>query len=49
MDYMEKFEYTHVMMEREYLRAWKIFKEETAKIFPAFVRQIRTETSNLEG
>jgi hypothetical protein len=31
------------------LRGWKVYKEQTAKILPSFIRLVREETHSLEG
>ena len=45
---MLKFPY--VMMEREYLKAWKIFKEESAQFYPVIEDLVNTRAAeDIEG
>ncbi len=38
-----------VMMERAYLRPWKLFKTESARILPRMADLIKEESENVEG
>lgn len=41
--------FPYVMMEREYLRAWKIFSEESQKFYPIIEDLVATKPDDLEG
>ena len=46
---MEKFRSEYVEMERTYLRAWQIYKKETANLLPKFKEMIKDDKANVEG
>ena len=46
---MDKMRHETVLMERCYLRAWKTFREETAKILPRFLELVKEDRKSLPG
>jgi hypothetical protein len=45
----EKLEYPTIMMERSYLKSWKIFTEESAKLLPYLKDLVKQDKNNLDG
>jgi len=39
----------YVLMERSYLRAWKVFRDESEKLLPYFRDLVSLDKENLDG
>ncbi|CDW84758.1 UNKNOWN [Stylonychia lemnae] len=49
MEYGRFFKQQHVLMERSYLRAWKVFSDESEKLLPYFRDLVNLDKDNLDA